>query len=1386
MHFYTTPEFEQKAQQQGIASIIAKLRLQVERDGTDALELFEWIYPYLKRAVGRTWRIVGKLHKVGNEKVVCLLKLFTRGDREYEAFIKNPEDYGKQHLETLIDQEQIQRLINASRKKAIPARQPLPNSLNFWLQAPSWETSTTDSTIYESEVWVTQFKQREIQDHWETYYHIVLSLLDENTQAGLYKETTNFPHVELYGKLEGRYILFSSFSISERNVLFLLAPFERKPSAEEIASVVSKINFFHSPTETRAELARYARRSYPDYLLCDEDIWLEIERESGTNWALSAEEEQILSNCAPPLFINGRAGSGKTTMLFYLFAAYCDRFQKNIAPGQDLSDLPHPLFLTYNKKLLEEAKKGVLKILDCHHKFLLTKVDKTNGVSTEDMAHFFQPFQDLLLSLLPAEESDRFDPDQHISFHQFKQFYNQRFQRSHSAEVCWHVIRSFIKGYRHSYLTPDNYQEVPRKERTISLNTFQNIYNTIWPWYEQLTTSEGYWDDQDLIKKVLDLKCYRPQYTAILCDEAQDFTKLELKLIMQLSVLCQYDLEYQFVQTLPFAFAGDPLQTLNPTGFRWESVKAAFYDQAIALLDPARQLNIKMKFQELESNYRSSPSIVKVTNLIHLWRHILFDIPDLKPQKAWQQIEAPEPQKFIFGRNLSFEELKPHIEKDPIFIVPCEAGGEIDYIRQDDILSQLFPQLSETTPPKNVLSAIEAKGLEFPLVILYKFGDRFAKEHGKEHWKISTKEDYPLPLEYFFNKLYVAASRAKEELLVFDTIEGEQQFWQYGNQLERFLIKARDRNIWEPHIGAIASGDNLAVLNRDNREAQAKEFEQNGLSQEDPDLLRRAKQFYTSLGRGEKAEICEAFALKFEKRFRDAGQIFLRRSKNNEAWECFWQGTCWSELKQWYEKHSARKIEQAIVDFMTQNHKNLETLKKFTLFLEENGEKLPKNYLSKPWKTAIQEYVRQIAKLQKYPKIEQKDWQKFGDILEALDSAKYNGCAELAGDCFYRAENFKRAVTCWNACKATQKREYNLAYAEVQGFPEGLEYLEKAEAYRRIVGEWEKAGKPRNTQWVKNFEYVERALIKLNRHKELVEYLIQTKRWVEAIAAVEKCSEAEATSLRYDLLREIARSNLTPEEARVGRSRYKLLIERIQASPDWRQHVTIKQLGIALERIGEFVPTLEFYEKFFHRSDNQIKQFAKERWLATKKKQLAYEESTTNTSRYNEIRQEIAAKVKEWNINLNSITLEPPSPDSQTTQPIVSNPTSIPEQNLQTTPSEQPKSWIEGLPNGTELKTLGLGTASFQIAQLEIKIAKTPTAMQILIADIFTSKVLRINLERSRCKIAGDAVVETADPNQLSFKTSAEDYSGLIFYNSENPRIELNIPGCPSTISLKL
>jgi hypothetical protein len=1420
MYIYTTPRFDEQARQHGIQSQVAELLVTVKSQGMTAVEaLFERNYPYLKRPV-RNLRLLGKVLRLGTEEVLCLLDVFTRGGKEYEAFLRNPEEYGKLHLEPSVDPQQLAASLNVQREEQqlINRRQPLPDQLyHLWLERPSWARNTADLIICESEVWVNQFKQRDIQLQWKTYHEIITHLMGESEfNNGIRRNQTNWLNVYLCGKPnEHRYILYSLVETVDwphRNVLFLLATFDRDPALTELAEVGHVTHIF-SPENTQTlfsqnvtfdDLSRYTRRSYPGYLILDAEVWLELEQESGINLALSVEEEEILHELSTaeqnthslPVFINGRAGSGKSTMLVYLFADYCDRYQKYYLKNKPKKDekIYKPLFLTYNEKLLVKAQEAVEKLLNNHHKYVLD----TNGYQEEKLSicDCFQSFQNFLLNQLPPEENIHFDPDKYISFYDFRQHCSRRHSR-YSPELCWHIIRTFIKGYtltgeQEGYMNPADYQEVPRRERTISPDIFQAIYQQVWPWYHQLTTREGYWDDQDLIRKVLDLQCFPSQYTAIFCDEAQDFTKLELRLIMQLSAFSKCDL-YPPVHSLPFAFAGDPFQTLNPTGFRWESVKATFFDQVIAVLDPSHQLNLNMTFYELESNYRSSLSIVKVTNLIHLWRHILFQIRELKPQAAWQTYtDSNEPQKFIFGqRGFSAEALKRHVEKSPIFIVPCEAGGELQYIKNDEFLASLFPEVSEENPPKNLLSAIQAKGLEFPLVILYKFGEQFSKEFQRPIWDyITPQETHPLELEYFFNKLYVAASRGMSDLIIIDTELGDRLLWEYAsddqtNQLEFWLQQVEDRSLWESSIGGLRWGDNLGGLDRDNRESQAKEFEENGRSQNDAISLRRAQQFYSELGNLERADLCQAWALKFEKKFHPAGMLFLQRGKQKEAWSCFWEGLCWQALIDWYQQFPEQKpIERSIVEFMAQTPKTFANIKSFTRFLEENlaNKLLAENRLVKPWKAAIQEYSRQIRSLLREKPLDKKDWQRLGDVLEGLDEAKYHGLLELAGDCFYHAQNLRRAVRCWREGGATQKREYNLAEAELLGFPEGFPYLEKVGDYQRIVNEWEKAGKPGTQQWLKYIDCIGQALEKQHREKDWIEYLIRTKRWVDAITAIDKYPKAETMQFRLAWIRQLSRSNLTPEQARDFRSRYVGFLEKVLSHSQWRQHLSVEEIGVALEKIGELVPTLRFYEKFVNHDDSYLSQFARKRWIATKLKQRDYA-VVAEPKRAEEIRQEITRKAYDWVIIPAEVSPEPPRLDVQVTL----ESTSVTKEENSDFVASDSDLGIIGLPPGTQIKLINreIKIYSFQVAHLEMKRVRRELTLWVWIRDTVTSKELQVTIDRKRSRIKiGDVAIEAFDGHQLRFGNPERDYKGIVFYSSEQPRIELQIRGIPNKIYL--
>jgi hypothetical protein len=1490
MYVYRTSGFNDKVERYGIQPRIDDLCAELETHRIDEVQArFERVYPYLKRRI-LNQRLIARIFRVDDQQILCLLDIFKRGDNDYEQFLEEPREYGKTHLEPQLDKLLIRQwlLEQTTTQRQVQQLPELPQELCPWLEPPGWEmeTVTEDWVIYESEEWVRRFRVREIQDTWKTYYQIISGIRGEAIES---QEFPDLPNVKLCG-LNERYVLYSELKTAEPlvgGVLFLLAPFDRQPSRQEIIEVGKKTALFDGSRASNVlagdeqtqligslqDLTPYARRSYPAYLLADEESWLAIEQGNEANLALSTEEERILksvSRATPgqgslPLFINGRAGSGKSTMLLYLFADYCYRKYYDKVGRRRSQPLPgEPLFITYNERLLQVAREGVNTLLASHHRFV---AERSQGSEMLSIDRFFEPFQKFLFNLLPAQEREpssvrsaqsRFDPEKYISFHRFKQLYQGKSSseslakvalhlpeaRHYSPEICWHVIRSFIKGYSlEESITPEDYQkDVPRKERTISVEKFQGIYYTIWErWYKRITQEQGYWDDQDLIARVLKLKCYRPEYTAIFCDEAQDFTRLELQLIMRLSMFSQYHLGYQPIHSLPFAFAGDPFQTLNPTGFHWSSVQAAFDSEVITALDPTEQLKLVINFQELAYNYRSTPPIVQFTNLIQLWRHVLFNIQELKPQTAWQQGNFPEPQKFILNQNINPQEIGAYI-KDTIIIVPCEEGEEATYAMADEVLSKIFPQLEssgdgETTnnqqPIKNVLSAISAKGLEFKKVILYKFGE----DCSRSVWNVRGQgADQKVKVEYFFNKLYVAASRATERLFVVDSEKGDRQLWEYASDealLQAMLQFAKNKGRWEESVRTITPGTPKTVreLREDDPGAIAHEFETKGLDSRNASLLRRARQFYSDIGNTAKADFCEAWALKFEEQFMLAGCRFLQVGESERAWECFWQGMCWPELVSWYNLHPERDtVERAIAIFMVAEPQNVEALKNFTSVVgnqvpvvssnvdiqltSDNGQLVN----SKQWKKAVEEYISRINAL---PNADLKpdEWQQFGEVLVALESVGYSKVQQLVGECFYRAKNYEQAIRSWDAGGATQKPEYNRAKAMVRGYPEGLEYLAQAGEHDTIITQWEQVGKPRDRRWIAYVapaleakqQYQQACIVyvwldELPKVKEcfdlanqgspqfklltiLLQYFYRKKYFADAIEALEiylptiSGFERQKLALRYDAAYELACSPLKPEDiTKEQRKRYeKFIKEQVLSTSDWQKYLLMQQVGVALEKTASLVDTLDFYEKFIVHPERELNHFAKERWIATKRRQIEYFRNQNQTDKAAKSQADLVNKARHWSISPHSVPLTPPQVARERPSTEIQS-----EQVTQIESSKPPtvSQWaINGLQSETKLEQLEGGVVRFGIRHLTIKVMRQ--TKQVLITDALNSREVRVDGEQYKVNI-GEATIEAVGSSQLLFSLSTSGYSGNLIRDGKMHRLELKIQGYASKISIEL
>lgn len=1441
MHVYATHEFEQKANYYGIQKKVQKLRQDIE-SAEDIhkvqQEIFGTVHEYLRFNAGR-YRLIGSTRRIGEEQIVVLLNIFDK-DREYEKFSEQIRNKGKsQDLDDLISEAELnnylEKIQSSSGEEELPI---LPEELHPWLEPPGWEVDTHDIVIYESQEWVTLFRKPEIKRYWQTYHQIVLNSLSTDSDAtNNAQEIDRLPGVKL-SSYKDKYVLYSQIITTDspaRQVVFLIAAFTEKPSLEEIEKIGEKTGLF-SPGEgcifskgiSLEELIPLARRSYPDYLLAYEEYWLAIEGEEESNLALSAEEMRLLESVSNrevesnslPIFINGRAGSGKSTMLLYLFADYCHRKYHN---GDNTNLEGEPLFLTYNERLLEVAKKCIGNLLSSHHRFLGERKE-TDAVPNTD--NFFKPFQQFLLELLPPEEGDRFLPDRYISFYRFQQLYQHKCNlpqaKKWNSELCWHAIRTFIKGYScDRYMTPEDYQNpeiVSKKDRTISPEGFKEIYETIWgKWYQKLSEEESYWDDQDLIRKIIKGNYYRSEYAAVFCDEAQDFTKLELQLIMRLSLFSKYDLSKTSVLSLPFAFAGDPLQTLNPTGFRWESVKARFHEEVIKALDSSGQLNLNMNLQELEFNYRSSPPIVRFSNLIQLWRSVLFNMPELGAQREWKKDDFPAPQKFIFSENINPRDFKNYVQ-NTIIIVPCEEGGEKEYVQNDDVLSQMFSAENATEngePIKNVLSAITAKGLEFAKVILYKFGEACNPAIWNE---MGEFEEHPVEFEYFFNKFYVAASRAKERLFIVDSIEGDRCLWNYASsevEIEKFLHRSKKPDVWRGNIQAIATGFQASDLREEDPLSIALEYESKGLNSEDPEFMRRSKQFYTLVGDIHKANLCEALALKFEEKFLEAGKAFMGLGQRDEARVCFWQGMCWSQLREWYEQYTdAAQVERALAEFMLQEEGSRIAILNFTEFLENciDQKRLGKSF-SPQWRKVVDRYACRISK-QSQTVFTPNEWRRLGDILKELDEAGYHQTLNFAGECFFGAGDYQKAVECWNKDGATGRREYYVARARNCGFPQNLEWLNKAGDYQSTIEEWENAGKPKGIDksfleeiiWAlrqqkrywdgvmlaielddldfvkKYFKEAMESGASLKQFGDLVKYLIERKEWIEAMAAIEEslpqlnASSLEKANFRCDVVRAIAYSDLAMDEMSLSerqsyekmslserqdydrmvlreRQRYENLIKEVTEGCSLPRHLNFKEIGSALERIGGYGTTLEFYEPLCEERNREKRSFARERWIATKRKQESYHRNKREFDKAEKIREEIREKTRRWGMDFNIQLL--PYPDLS--KYVLEN-----------------QVRVRGLPNDIKLERREDGNIKFLVGEIEVQTKGEGDRRVLCFEDGNSLDDFRVIFHQKRLSGSAQYKELLELPHRLSFVIPASGYRGKVVFGEDSKhQIEL-------------
>jgi len=1275
-----TGNCEKTARKHDLLKNIRKLSEKIEKD--QSIESWDKFHPtpYIKKALGRSFRLICAYHPMPENDciIISFLSCLPRGGNgDYDKFIDSPDEVCSKYLP---DQQELKDFLE-SRQADMPAPPPPPDSFERdYLYDSLEQDDKSDTIFFESGDWVEALKTKEISDV-NTRLFDTLGTLELSERGNFLLKNVGHTNLTVCYKCFPQY-----------GSIFLFAAVARDDidSQNDLKKKYRDIIAYTGDSEEM--ILKYSRRSYPQYILADETMWKSIQRDDVGNIALSPEESQILESVIKkadrklyPLFINGRPGSGKSTILQYLFASYLFLFLKT--EKEQRVPFP-PIYLTYSEILLDTAKNNIDDILRCNAKFAVHDINLDSEENRRAKQLCYGIFHKFILNLLPEKERSLFSSEKKIEFPLFRRLWDEKRKKDPSKEIrkltpelVWHVIRTYIKGMRYDpemEFDEDAYRELPKSQQSVQAVTFANVYKHAWEgWYKPYCEEEYLWDDQDLVFAVLNNeKIDISRYPAIFCDEAQDFSKLELNLILRLSLYSNKTLSSPELKRIPFAFAGDPFQTLNPTGFDWGALQANFHEKIVSALDKSEIGSLEFNYQELSFNYRSSKFIVGLCNLIQLLRGILFNQPGLTPQRTWFDFESSMPVYFDVKDPTCEKKLREQSEL--VIILPCQEGEEEEYVAQDEFLSHLGGAEKEM---RNFLSPMRAKGQEFSRVVIYKFGREYINNHPNLFKPLETSEshakdkDLSLPLEYFMNRLYVGASRAKKRLIIVDDAEGIKALW--GNpalkDIECLLKKYKNaaKNGWSSEtINYIQEGkDDNWSEDRDNPELLAEEFHKAGLAEEDPYKLRLAESNYKRCEQPNQAQLCLAERYEIEGKLIAAGDIFLKLHKKEKALKCFWSAENYQKILETQDFSSTP--EQRAASFYL-GDKSYAECKQFLTYLSSQltGTNQWKYHGDPQWKKLLDKCLESALGL---PLDDKEHCKKLYALMEQLKRHNFSPSvswkyAELA----YNAEDYEQAIQYWNSKEtAPNNIKYYTAMAYTERYPNNLKYLQLAEKYDEAVNEWEAHDRENLDQ--KTSSVVLNCLLKLNRFEDCIyllekyrneadfnntymgikkkspkdlekigkmylNYLVSLGEWRKAISLTDDNSLNTKTKntfiiiLTYHLAssKDLRQSSLDNLE-RASRFLKKTFIDR-----RWEAMIPIRVVGAAIENANRIIYALEFYEGIWKRkripADERDINYATQRWVRCKLKLAEHSENDGHRENATKHRNE-AEKICESHLN---------------------------------------------------------------------------------------------------------------------------------------------------------
>lgn len=283
----------------------------------------------------------------------------------------------------------------------------------------------------------------------------------------------------------------------------------------------------------------------------------------------------------------------------------------------------------------------------------------------------------------------------------------------------------------------DNYSRFSKEDR-------KNILEFVKRHYQTHLDSNGLFDDNDLARLYI-IKARKGEvkkFDFAYLDEVQDLSEMQIYALMQSTITPG-----------KLYMTGDISQIINPTFFKGGR-------PGVLIRNRLNQSWNKDNVVKLDENYRNSEEIVNVANkLVSIRKERLGSYSEYifeEPKKVEKITGLPA--ILNVSKTVILEALVDWIDTPKVAIIVSSEMSKNRLIKELD--------LDIRTQGSNIFTVQEVKGQEFEKVILYNILFDY-----KDAWKqlmtteVKNNQEY---YQFYFNLFYVALTRAKKNIYIFE------------------------------------------------------------------------------------------------------------------------------------------------------------------------------------------------------------------------------------------------------------------------------------------------------------------------------------------------------------------------------------------------------------------------------------------------------------------------------------------------------------------------------------------------------------------------------------------------------------------------------------------